>query len=286
MFRMITRRFLSLLKPNVLVNLLKDLEGVKDHVQANHVWGLPVKYLENDFSKYDKSQSEFAFGLEAYAFQRLGLNQAMLDKWSKGHIHCKIRVIALGISLDVMYQRKSGDATTALGNVILNVLSVTYAYRGTTVVWAVYMGDDSLVCAKKIVGEEKAVQVMSEIFNLQAKFFITEAPYFASTFFLLNEYERRVTLIPDPIKRIEKFSMAISADEPMFEERYESAKTTLAVYKNKLNTTGLERALVSRYDITNNEVRVGAVVDALATAIHSFDNFRAMWQSIPVRIDY
>jgi hypothetical protein len=276
LFRVLVRRFLALLKPNYFVNLLKDTEKVREFVNGIHPFGHPMKYLENDFSKYDKSQSAFAFALEEYIFRQLGMNEEMLAKWMKGHVECKIRSVTTGLSLHVMYQRKSGDATTAFGNVILNAVSVTYAYRSTQVVWAVFMGDDSLICANVIGVNDQPVQSLAEIFNLSAKSYITDSPYWASNFFEIDDFNERAVLLPDPVKRIEKLSMHVEASEPQWQDRYRSFKETIEPYRYQLNTAMLARHVAERYPTIPRE-EAARLPSALATIGESFHNFRNVW---------
>jgi len=284
-FRVLVRRFLSLLKPNYHVNLLKDTKDIEKFIRTVHPFGeRGHKYLENDFGKYDKSQGRFVFVLENYVFQQLGMNQELLDQWFKGHVHCQMRSVALGLSLHVDYQRKSGDATTAFGNVILNILSVTFAYAGTTVVWALFMGDDSLVCARKVGNASRAVAVLSEVFNLGAKMYITDAPYFASNFILLDDINEEVALLPDPVKRAERWSMAIDALDPQWDERWVSARDSLSAYMNLFNTKGLAEAVAQRYPVNLDTVR--DVASAVATVVNDHVAFRSMWEKEPEVLAY
>jgi len=282
-YRVLVRRFLSLLKPNFMVNLLKDMPEVRDMMQAHHDWSVPLKYLENDFSKYDKSQGQFVHLLEQHVFQALGMNEKMLDAWGLGHVDCSIRSLTTGISLSVRYQRKSGDATTSFGNVLVNILSVVHAYKGTDIVWAVFMGDDSLIAARTVCAGDIAVRTLAEKFNLQAKFFITDAPYFASNFILVYQDERRIVAVPDPLKRVEKWSMAIPAADPKWEERYISAENTLRVYRNRSNLVGLGRALYVRYGSLDG-IDLDTVGDAIASAIRTPKDFRCLWEEEPVDV--
>jgi hypothetical protein len=284
-FRVISRRFLSLLKPNYHVNLLKDTKDIESFVRSVHPFGRPgLKYLENDFSKYDKSQGLFVWVLEQLVFERLGMNHAMLAKWLGGHVECKLRAVSVGLSLHVMYQRKSGDATTALGNVILNVLSVTYAYAGTVVVWAVFMGDDSLVCALRVGHTEDAVQVLAEVFNLGAKTYLTDEPYFASHFVLLDEVNSDVALVPDPLKRVERWSMSISGDDPQWQERFVSARDSMSSYLSSFKTAGLQRVVEARYGLPRGTA--AGVGEAVATLLGSLVTFRTVWEEEPEVVVY
>lgn len=283
-FRVLVRRFLSLLRPEIMVNLLKDGDGIRDHIAANHPWGTEgLQYLENDFGKYDKSQHEFAFMLEHYVFQQLGMQQALLDKWTAGHETCSLRSVSLGIRLTVSWQRKSGDATTAFGNVIINILSTAYAYAGSKIEWAVYMGDDSLVCVSVVCATPKSLQVLAEVFNLQAKFYLGAHPYFASNFVLLDGEEKQVRLAPDPIKRVQKWAVSISAVDPRWEDRYRSQRETCAIYRHADALNGLEESVRARYPVPY-DVNMPALFAGIASAVDSQEEFRSMYTAEPVRV--
>jgi len=278
-FRVLVRRFLSLLKPNVHVNLLKDMTDIKGFLQAVHPFDDKLQYIENDFSKYDKSQDAFVFRLEQYVFKALGMNQAMLERWVVGHEDCSLMSFTTGISLNLRYQRKSGDATTSFGNVLLNILSVTYAYGIAEFAWALFMGDDSLMATSTVAVDEKAVALLAEVFNLTAKTYVTDQPYFASWFFLFDQERRRVIGLPDPIKRIEKFSQAISVTNPCWEERFISAAETCVAYQNKKNTKWLGAMVSKRYRLS--VASADRLASAVYTACMSTENFRAMYEDEP-----
>jgi len=277
MFRVLVRRFLALLDPRFHVNLTKDVRDIEKFLNTTHPFGtVPLTYLENDFSKYDKSQGRFAFKLEEFVFRQLGLDENMLQHWVQGHVECKISSLALGMSLHVMYQRKSGDATTAFGNVMINVLSVLYAYKPRKLLWGLFMGDDSLIAMLDPHPQPAAVQVLAEVFNLSAKTFVTTAPYFASNFVLIDNVNEQVAVVPDPVKRVERWSMAISGEEPMWEERYTSACDALGNYRSCLRTAGLARAVAERYAIPFETV--AGVSSAISTLLTSPGKFRAIWE--------
>jgi len=284
-FRVLVRRFLALLKPNYHVNLLKDSKDMEAFVRGVHRFGVKgTKYVENDFSKYDKSQGRFVFILEAYVFGELGMNREFLEKWVGGHVKCSLRALSMGLSLHVMYQRKSGDATTAFGNVVLSALSVMYAYRGITVQWALFMGDDSLICAAGVACDESAVATLAEVFNLGAKTYVTSYPYFASSFIVVDEIGEEIAFVPDPVKRVERWSMMVSGDDPQWHERYVSARDAMGVYLNCFNTAGLEAAVVTRYAVKSEHAM--GLASAVASIIQDEASFRKVWEEIPRLSNY
>jgi len=283
-FRVLVRRFLSLLRPEIHVNLLKDSVDIAAFIRANHPFGEGLKYLENDFSKYDKSQDEFVFRLESYVFMQLGMNAKLLERWLQGHTDCSIRSVNMGISLRVRFQRKSGDATTAFGNVLLNVMSVAYAYAPSGIAWGVFMGDDSLMACRTVANQDSAVQILAEVFNLTAKMYITDAPYFASNFVVLDEANRHVELVADPVKRMEKWSQPISAEDPQWRERYISACDACAAYKYKMNTHPLAKMVAVRYQLPYDTCV--KLASAVATSISGEKSFRGLFESEPTVLNY
>ncbi|QKN22706.1 RNA-dependent RNA polymerase [Erysiphe necator associated virga-like virus 9] len=288
MFRCIVRRFLSLLKPNFNVNLLKDAKDMEAFVRGAHPFGndAGVAYLENDFSKYDKSQGKFVFTLEEFIFKQLGLNTEFVERWIGGHCRCNMRALSLRMSFEVLYQRKSGDATTAFGNVMINLMSVLYAYRSSEVLWGVFMGDDSLMCISNSEPDPRAADILAEVFNLGAKTYCTNSPYFASNFILISDNSncKDVYFVPDPVKRIERWSMMVSALDPQWEERYTSAKDAMGVYLNCYKTVGLTGLLEERYNV-KREKSLG-IASAIATVISDKEKFRNMWEKVPTMLSF
>nr|QED42902.1 putative RdRp [Uromyces virgavirus E] len=282
-FRVLVTRFLSILKTNVHINLRKDSRDIAGFINALHPFdlldtGQVIDYLENDFSKYDKSQLELVFTLEKFLFEKLGMNQTFVDAWFMGHIDCKLRSLVHAFTLHVAWQRKSGDATTAFGNVVLNCMSVLYAYPVSTVYWMVFMGDDSIVCAERVAGYDEAVKVLAEVFNLQAKTYITSAPYFASNFIVINKACRTVGLLPDPIKRIERWSMSVGENEANFDEKFESARDVCGLYRYKIYTDVLKYMVPQRYmHISVGDTEI--INSGIATVISDKDVFCGMWEN-------
>jgi len=277
-YKVAVRRFESLLAPEVFVNLQKDLASMAKFIQASHPWGEKgIQFLENDFSKYDKAQLQFAFELEFYIMQQLGVDEDFLVQWHAGHTKCTLRSQLMTFKLVVMYQRKSGDATTAFGNVLLNMVSVAWAYRGVDFSWIVFQGDDSLAAARSIAMTDEAVNTLAAVFNLTAKCFVVDSPYITSSFLNLNHDTKTATLLPDPIKRIEKFSQAVEKREAdRFDDKFRSASENCAGYMHKARTTRLVQMVADRYAVSDSSVLAG-LVDSLATAVSSYKRFRAMW---------
>nr|UAW09577.1 MAG: RNA-dependent RNA polymerase [Aspergillus flavus vivivirus 1] len=283
-FRVLTRRFLSLLKPEWMVNLLKDTEAVRKHLSELHPWGEQVEFLENDFSKYDKSQSELCVRLEHFVYRMLGMDKDLLATWYKGHERSRLHSVQLALTLMIDWQRRSGGGNTAFGNVLVNLMTTAYVYRGSQVCAAVYIGDDSLLVCKRMVASKASVQALGDIFNLQAKFIATRAPYFASNFVLFDEDQREALLVPDPFKRAQRLGLSVNAVNPEWDDRVRSHHENCRAYKYRKVQAMLAPAVRSRYDL-GPEVDVEGLLNALATSAETFENTRGCWESEQVRVD-
>lgn len=71
--------------------------------------------------------------------------------------------------------------------------------------------------------------------------------------------------MPDPVKRVERWSMMVSADDPQWNERFVSAQDAMVSYMSVFNTAGLARAIHLRYPVELREV--GDVASAVATIV-------------------
>jgi len=141
------------------------------------------------------------------------------------------------------------------------------------------MGDDSIIAVRKMGECEAAVLVLAEVFNLSAKMYITAHPYFASHFILVQDALNYISMVPDPIKWIEKRSQPVPADDPCWEERYVSARDAGAVYLNQVNTAGLGPAVRVRYGL--DQLSAESMAPAIATALSSQEAYRACYEELP-----
>ena len=277
-FRVMSRRFEALLGPSVMVNLLKDTDAIAAHMAANHPWGEEVNFLENDYSKFDKSQDRFTFMVMKLILDDLGFDEAMLDMWVDANDRCVLRSFSLGIMLTVFYGNKSGGPATAFQNAIMNMVSVAYAYKGTDVVWAVFMGDDSLVACRHYVADQRALDTLAKVFNFEAKFFILRHPYFVSCFVVFDEQTNRVYMVPDPVKRVQKWSVSVPARDPQWEDKFRSAHETLWFYRRKRLWPWLIRGVRERYAVAY-DVNVSSICEAIGWYSSSGQKFRTLYET-------
>jgi hypothetical protein len=284
--RVITRRFLSLLKPSFKFCILKNIDDVAEHLARVFPWdSTTVRALENDFSKYDKSQGEFCLKLKAYVYEKMGMSPELLARWIEGQTSTALVSLALGIELHVAYQQKSGDGATAFANGLINILAICFAYYGTKIIGGAVVGDDSVLLAEEIVATEQSIAQLQQIFNLEAKFFISDHVYFASTFFNIDKSERTVYPVPDPVKKAQRLGRSQAADAP-WADMYESFRQDCDPYLRMHMWAGLEPCVLNRYKGQATEADITHLFNALATVTSSFEDYRGCWEEDSTRVVY
>jgi hypothetical protein len=273
-------RFISLLRPNVLLNMKKNRKQIEEFLQQHESFGEALNYVENDFAKFDKSQQWAALRLEWRVYEMLGLDVVMQDIWEYGHVACTMTSFAAGIKVWSLLQRHSGDPATAPGNTIVNIVTVAACYEIPSYEYAMVLGDDSVIATRAPIRELKAVERMAGVFNLSAK--LTQSPYgfFCSAFIVKSA--NKVLYMSDPVKRTEKLGGYIChRSDDKIKEMFVSLGDLLDNYKWVNFHEPLADAVRYRYK-TNAGVEV--MIQGLYTVSTDYKAFRSLYSEQPVSI--
>lgn len=139
-------------------------------------------YLEIDFSKYDKSQGQVSILYDLKLMEYFGVPLEYRELWENAHTVTVLNDRGNKVRLKVMYQRKSGDASTF-------IMNTTYAMGVTAVLFDL---KDNFVIDRDRNRE------CASLFNLESKFFRSyRFPYFCSKF--LITIDSRSFFVPDPL---------------------------------------------------------------------------------------
>jgi len=275
MFMQLRDRFLALLKPNVIVNMKKDPAKIEELVNHFESLGETLNYIENDFSKYDKSQQETAITMQWMLYRRLGLDEEFLLRWENGARVANARSVVAGIKVLLIRQMRSGVAPTTLGNTGLGMMSVVTAYLLHSFEYAIFIGDDSLIASKHLIEEGDAVDDMAFLYNLSAKLTQSRYGYICSNFIVKTRHG--VRLMADLVKRIEKLGQVMPANEDDIKARYISLCDVVKTYDDERYYSAYAEALAYRYrapaDMMENAMR------ALYTVASDYDTFRALYDT-------
>jgi len=207
-----------------------------------------VRFLEVDFSKYDKSQELFCLKIFLEILSRFGVPQHYLDDWERYHISNIIKFKREGVKTRVDYQRRSGDVFTFVGNTIVAMCCIAWSYKDVVrkAAGGVFGGDDSLVVFPATVSIKDNTQVISDIFNLVAKIeHFPDCPVFSSRF-LLN-LSGRWMFVPDPLKAIVKLGRDDLYNYEHVEYYYISFCDNFKCFRDERVVNDVSKMLTLRY---------------------------------------
>ena len=202
--------------------------------------------LEIDLSKYDKSQGKIFLDLEIEIYRMLGVPMHILKIWYNAHLNTTLFDRVNKLKFFVQYQRKSGNASTYLGNTLVLMMVIASLFDMKDVTMGLFYGDDSLLVSTKEFCDRN--YECANLFNLESKFFKYKHSYFCSKF-LLN-IDNTFKFIPDPLKILTKFGRSELVNYDHVEDYRISTKDLLISYNDQQIDEKLGNAMAERYKLT------------------------------------
>jgi hypothetical protein len=246
-------RLFSILKPNVLINMKKNRDEIEEFLNHYDDPRKNYNYIENDFSKYDKSQQEMALEIEFHMYKLLGLHPTEYEVWVFGNSLAKVRSMDTGLTLWFVYQRRSGFPPTALGNSIVNITTIMRAYRAiVTFEYVIIIGDDSIICVLIVIDCGESAHILATVYNLCATTIQSPYGYFCSAFIVKTE--NGMKFMSDPLKRWRKLGSYNATEETKIFDMYQSYKDLLSNYNCMHSLERLADAVEYRYALTDTNV--------------------------------
>lgn len=237
--------------------------------------GQPV--LEVDISKFDKSQGRLALEFEIHFLRHFGFPEDLLRLWRHMHTDTALVDRAHGVRANIMYQRKSGDAFTFLGNTAFNMAACAYAYDLKVARLLCFAGDDSLIIGGATQGD--ATICFSQALNLEVKLFRYSNHLFCSKF-LLPVGDQWV-FVPDPLKLAIKLGRHDLVNWRHAEEYRRSLCDLTEEYERTAVWEPLDAAVRERYGGTIGASPVVQTIRALVQHPQSFSHL--YMEPAPVR---
>jgi len=266
-------RFISVMDPKCALYILKDRDAIQSHM-SHHARGCrKLKYIENDFEKYDKSQHITAVKLKNYVYKRFGLNDIDHDTWEYGSELTHAIAFDTGISFTYCFQMRSGMSDTAIGNTVINAISVAYSYKIKVYIFAVFLGDDSIIAVLIYIDCYDVSHIMISVFNLSTTTIQSEYGFFCSSFIV--QVGDGFRFMPDPIKRYEKLGAYTAKSEEKLLSMYESYKDLMKTYAENAFVEKLAECVQSRYNINFN---ILPLLYGLYTLSVSYDKYRSCFE--------
>jgi hypothetical protein len=234
--------------------------------------------LEVDFSKFDKSQDDFTLEINLELLRLFGVPEHVLEEWEACHVCTKLIFQKFGIKIETLFQRKSGDVFTFMGNTCTGMLALAFVYDLSEVYYAIFGGDDSLIVAdpNQIVPDRS--KVIAEIFNLDAKLDNFPGGHYFSSRFLL--FVRNTWLfVPDPMKAIFKLGRDDMYCKEHIEEYHRSFADNYKLYKCALVRREVSKAAAIRYNryFINRDVDISAFAEFIASLVIDKDKFTSLY---------
>ncbi|QMU95554.1 putative RNA-dependent RNA-polymerase [Bactrocera dorsalis negev-like virus] len=236
------------------------------------------KFLEIDFSKYDKSQGLVILMFEALLMEWLGVPPLYIRIWIVMHRTTYIIDRNNKFSAEVEYQRKSGDAGTWRLNTIVQMAVLNRVYKlydlfNNDLAVACFSGDDSLIFLKNQIPylEEKTFKLEC-VYNLEAKILNYSVPYFCSKFLLLVDNEW--IFVPDTMKLIIKLGRNDLTDYEHVECYRVSFDDNLYYYKFSYYWSYISCAINDRYNLVGEH---DCVYMTLLHLVSSKENFSKLY---------
>ncbi|UPT53734.1 MAG: hypothetical protein 1 [Bactrocera oleae negev-like virus] len=211
------------------------------------------KFLEIDFSKYDKSQGLTLLIFEAILLEYFGLPLYYIKIWIIMHRYTTLIDHKNGLSANIQYQRKSGDAGTWRLNTLVQVALLNNVYKlydhiSLDSCVCLFSGDDSLIFHERTIDmiEERTYSLQTK-FNMEAKIVNYKVPYFCSKF-LIHDGNKWL-FVPDFLKLCVKLGRKDMVDEEHVEMYRISFLDNLYYFRFRRNWIFINEAINDRYKV-------------------------------------
>jgi len=126
-------------------------------------------FAEDDLKKQDRQTDKTLIATEMEIYKKLGGNARIIKMWQRVHENWRAKGIGLKFKGDA--SRHTGQATTALGNVVVNLIVKERLVRtlGKRLVIMVVLGDDNLIIARKPITKNMIELNSARHFNMKSE---------------------------------------------------------------------------------------------------------------------
>jgi hypothetical protein len=133
-----------------------------------------IVFAEDDLKKQDRQTDMTLINTEMEIYKLLGGKPSVVNMWHQVHRHWRAK--GIGLKFVGEASRHTGQATTALGNVIvnLNVKARLVKELGNRLLLMTVLGDDNLIIARRPITKEMIELNSARHFNMQSEASIDE----------------------------------------------------------------------------------------------------------------
>jgi len=161
------KRLKQLLRPEIIYT-----DGYRPDELSNRLrllQGENIKFVEDDLTKQDRQTDNQMLDMEMFVYLQLGVDYNVVSAWREVHKNWRLKGKLLTGSRDAM--RTTGQATTALGNAIVNLLchSRFVQMNKSTIKLCLILGDDNLMLGTQFQGFKDLRRNIEMFYNMQSK---------------------------------------------------------------------------------------------------------------------
>nr|QGA87337.1 hypothetical protein [Hammarskog virga-like virus] len=278
LFKDLKEKVLAALKPQF--RIFSDVTITEFASQLNKLYPegfSPTSSIyEFDVSKYDKSQGEIALLFDAAIMRLFGISEEIVQVWIASHRATTLVDYRAGLRTEVVYQRKSGDPFTFLGNTLFLMGCLAVVLPLDQIEFAAFGGDDQIIVADWDLGLD-SVQFFESVFNLEVKLFRRRFPYFCSKFLIFAGGQWR--FLPDLLKMVIKFGRHDLRNPEHIEDYRVSLKDLFSVYNDYTLVPVFNDAFNERYPsmLTDHTYTIEIITALLKTP----EAFASLYYTLP-----
>jgi len=186
-----------------------------------------------------------------------------------------------GVRVKTLYQRKSGDVFTFMGNTVTAMAVLAYTYSLDESLVGVFGGDDSLIIFPEEAPLPDNTQRIAEYFNLEAKIeTFPDALYFSSRYLIFAQ--GRWLFVPDPVKAVFRLGRNNVYCKKHAELMHVSFKDNFKYYRSQEVRTKVAKAARARWGhIWKCNSDVSLFSEFIANLVEDEENFLRLYEDEP-----
>jgi phage anti-repressor protein len=179
----------------------------------NRINGENITFAEDDLKKQDRQTDMILIKTEMEIYKRLGLNPGIVDIWESVHHNWKAK--GLGYKFDGDASRLTGQATTAIGNAIINLMVKERLVRelGKNLKLMLVLGDDNIMLVDGNITEKQILRQSARHFNMVSEPLISRI---CGTFLRMIVYKNsngQLEIGPDIVRLRRKYEVTNGVSE-------------------------------------------------------------------------
>jgi hypothetical protein len=180
---------------------------------CNRITSENITFAEDDLKKQDRQTDHTLIKTEMEVYKRLGVNPGIVEIWSNVHKNWKAK--GLGYKFDGDASRHTGQCTTAIGNVIVNLMVKRrlVSKLGNDLKMMFVLGDDNAIMTTGYITESEISLNSARHFNMQSEPLVDKV---CATFLRMIIYKSKngnLSLGPDIVRLKRKFEVLNGVSE-------------------------------------------------------------------------